>query len=389
MRPRVRWTRRLGGTGAVTVPVSGGASIGPDCLAVGPNGAIVYCGITVSNQLLVGRLRTDGTPDTSFNSTGIATPPLQPTVESEVGSGLVLLPGGGIAVSGYSGVSTGNHVMFEARFTHSGGLDSTFGSANGYAPVPDDADLDSKATPIVLQADGATILGGFQPWGTSALVRLLPSGTDDGTFGAGIGGSPTTGAIPFTIGENVNQLALLPSGSVLAGATSTDFLLFRVTPAGELDPTYGSSGAASQALPMALTSGPTGLVVLPDGAAVCVDSTGTTIELARFSPGGLLETTFGNSGRASIPSGSSLGGLALMLDGSFAVALENPGSSMAVAHVTARGALDSSFGTGGFQTIYTGANDSMAITVDAAGRIVIGIGGAYDGDGLLFARLLP
>jgi hypothetical protein len=144
---------------------------------------------------------------------------------------------------------------------------------------------------------------------------------------------------------------------------------------------------------MPLTGGAVDMVVQSDGASVCVGSTGTTIELVRFTSDGKLDTNFGqagDAGRASVPSSLSPMMLALLPDGSFAVAVEDPGSKVGVARFTSAGVLDTAFGVGGFSVIPTNANDAMAIAVDTAGRIVIGVGSAgTDQDSILLARFLP
>ena len=136
-----------------------------------------------------------------------------------------------------------------------------------------------------------------------------------------------------------------------------------------------------------------GMVASPDGTAVCVGSTGTAIELARFLPDGGVDMGFGDAGVASAPSALAAVGMARMIDGGFAIAVQSSGSSVGVARFLPDGGLDTSFGdsaTPGFHVIPTDGSYAMAIAVDAAGRIVIAVGAVgANQNNLLFARFLP
>jgi hypothetical protein len=155
------------------------------------------------------------------------------------------------------------------------------------------------------------------------------------------------------------------------------FLVFRFTARGKLDTMY----AASKTLSASLTTTPD-MVVQPDGAAVLVASTSTTIELVRFGADGQLDVNFG----ASLPTTLSAHSIARLPDGSFAVAVEDQGANVGVVRFTGTGALDTAFGTNGVKMVPASAKGAVSIAVDELGRIVLGVGTDVS---MLFARILP
>jgi uncharacterized delta-60 repeat protein len=375
----------FGGTGIVAL--EGAASLGGHGLAIEPSGAIVFCGTVVSdnqNVLLIGRVASDGSVDTTFSTTGRRT--MIPTgYRDEVCSAVALVPGGGLAFTGFAAI-TANHMMFAAKLTETGASDTTFGDGSGFVAIVDD-DVDSKANSILVQTDDGMILGGFQGAST-ALVRLSADGTTDPTFDSDATDAAPYGVDTFDVGAAGQVAGLVPeaNGRILAAVQSNDFAVLGITSRGALDPTYGSDGQAVMKLPTPLTSGASDLVVEPDGSTVCIGSTATTIELVRFTSAGQVDPSFGQEGRTSVASSLTPTALALLPDGGFAVAVEETGSTVGVARFTAQGALDTTFGDGGFSTIPLVSIGALALAVDTTGRIVIGVGSTR---GIILARFSP
>ena len=110
-------------------------------------------------------------------------------------------------------------------------------------------------------------------------------------------------------------------------------------------------------------------------------STGITagFAVARFNPDGSLDTTFGNGGlaTASVGSGGYLDTLALdpTTHDVYAVGCGSGGTLVAIARFTPAGALDPTFGKGGQVTVGAGSpytyNDGVAAAVDPSGRLVV------------------
>ena len=160
----------------------------------------------------------------------------------------------------------------------------------------------------------------------------------------------------------------------------------RWTPAaaGTLDPTFGVAGFA-QFVSTPELSGfqPSALAAYPDGRfVVCgpkygqMSDNGFPYYVARYTPAGKLDTTFGTGGYTTIPG---------RLDVSRALAVDPAGRvvlgavramGLTVVRVTADGNLDAGFGTNGVATIPISVTASQSATVSAFGfqtdgRIVV------------------
>ena len=130
----------------------------------------------------------------------------------------------------------------------------------------------------------------------STVVRLLEDGSLDSTYGNG----GTTVA-----NESVNGIRSsyrLPDGSLLLGSTFYDgspgyrFSLSRLTPDGDLDPTFGTNGRArigfgdlqpSVSTPYANDDHLVGLGKLGDGGIVAYGTTTTGVAVARLTTAGV------------------------------------------------------------------------------------------------------
>jgi len=196
------------------------------------------------------------------------------------------------------------------------------------------------------------------------LTRLLADGTTDPRFGQ-------AGRLETPSGR-WNDLVIDHQGRILlAGSVKGDLAVARLTPDGDLDPTFGTFGVARVHLgPPALEGFVEEtleqLVVLPDGsllgagwatpcAEACRSTSGAVIKL---TPDGVLDTSFGEGGydllaRAPRPEPGHGKGvlrrifvLAVQPDGKILVG-GNDYRLIVVVRLTASGAVDRSFGTRG------------------------------------------
>jgi uncharacterized delta-60 repeat protein len=166
----------------------------------------------------------------------------------------------------------------------------------------------------------------------------------------GVGGISTFVNFPHPQPE---AIAFQPDGRILVSVGEpygAGAAVARFDAAGGVDETYGSGGLASVALSYA-----EGLAVQPDGKTLVVDY--DTPTLARLTPQGTLDTTFGGNG-----SGGGLavsptqwpnwwGALALLGDGATLVGgsadFNTGGATMFLARYDRYGLLDTTFGAGG------------------------------------------
>jgi uncharacterized delta-60 repeat protein len=190
-----------------------------------------------------------------------------------------------------------------------GSIDTSFGH-NGTA-VTDvgltAAGQDPLGTPrsVIVLSNGDILVGG-----DTGVVRLLPTGRLDPTFGSG-----GHAAVGFPGGPvSVPNLTVQPDGKILwvgsvantsGGGNLTDFALERFTASGTPDKTFGRKGLLTTDVPAGLDGFEqfNAAVVQPDGKIVAGGAIGTegrtghsNVVLARYNPDGTLDTSFGSGG---------------------------------------------------------------------------------------------
>jgi uncharacterized delta-60 repeat protein len=148
----------------------------------------------------------------------------------------------------------------------------------------------------------------------------------------------------------------LRGGAVLVAATVVGVVCSagaQATP-GDLDPTF--SGDGKQTTGFAIGDSRAQAVVLqPDGKMVAVGSDGAhrskDFALARYNPGGSLDTSFSSDGkqRTDFPGSGGASGVALQTDGKIVVAGSSDGD-VALARYNPNGSLDPTFSGDGRQT---------------------------------------
>jgi uncharacterized delta-60 repeat protein len=178
--------------------------------------------------------------------------------------------------------------------------------------------------------------------------------------------------------------------------------------AGTLDPAFNGTGMQTLAFPGGTVTG-TAVAVQPDNKILVAGTfeptaqpppppystlTVSSIAVARFNADGSLDTGFGTGGRVTLNFGltnasEQASAVAVQGDGKIVVGgslapTSGTGSHFAIARLTAAGALDGSFGSGGEQTLDFGFLTSLAIQ-PADQKIVLagyngtqGIGTAFE-----------
>ena len=273
----------------------------------------------------------------------------------------------------------------------SGALDLSFGTDGVTTISVPGLDL-VAVTRAIVQPDGKILVGGVQP-GVAAsvtVVRLLPTGQLDATFGSGSGYVRTSVGTGAT--EDGAQLALQPDGKIIvAGGSSLRYQITvqRLLANGAPDNTFGTASVTRPHYFDSANSGlvrATGVVLQPDGKIVVSVWSGKFERLAaaRFSSSGVLDKAFAGDGiaEAEIKVGnqkrtSKANDLALTSDGKFIVVgtiANGTTTDTVVAKFTSTGALDTTFSSVGYKTydLAVGANDNpTAVRVDAGGKIVV------------------
>jgi uncharacterized delta-60 repeat protein len=211
---------------------------------------------------VVAKLTPQGVLDTTFGAGGFAIKNVFVGANGEVTRGIVVQSTGKIVVAGaveHAGAADPrDRDMFAARFNADGTLDTTFGT--GGVAILDLSDgevvgngfvADSQWGLAVYPDDRLVISGGQKREGATdtdwAIVRLTANGARDTTFG-------TNGVFSLDV-DNVNNNprnpTILPDGSVISSGyyTSNGVILpgiFKLTPNGTLDTTFGVNGVFNQ-----------------------------------------------------------------------------------------------------------------------------------------------
>ena len=350
-----------------------------------------------------------GDLDSTFGSGGIAIT----FGPSDRANALIQQPDGKLVVAGDSSGDGINHILL-VRYHPHGSVDAAFGPGG---KVTTTIGSGSRANALIQQPDSKLVVAGVSiplTGGSSdvLLVRYLPNGQQDATFGAG--GVVTT---DFGASEGATALALQPDGKLVVAGESgisqpQNTILARYHPNGSLDESFGVGGKVSINLGGVgnipnLQPSVSALLLQADGKLVVTGSwvnrvTPSNLFVARFQPDGNLDPTFGQAGAVIFFEGSggqapSSAGRAIIQqpDGRLVVAgFRQEPSSMSAGTLLVSflpdGELDPAFGMGGMVMTNVGVPAfSNALIQQPDGKLVSAgnvAGGPID---MLLARYLP
>jgi uncharacterized delta-60 repeat protein len=336
-----------------------------------------------------------GDADGTFGRRGTVT--LKATGADAVGGAVKVLPGHKVLAGGSA---AGKLVVLRLRRT--GSLDSGFGERGQVVPNLPGSSLDGVRA-LATFRDGRIVAAAtlqLSGGGTQlALVRLLPNGEIDPSFGAGLGY-----VLAGPVGSTLGSMAMDRNGNIVvvggrpAGAGEVP-LVIRLAPDGTPDGTFGSGGTVDGAA-LGLAGRATGVLVRPDGAVVfCVgagpDRSGpATFTVVRLLVNGAPDPGFAGTGIVSLPltpfSGAGAGAAAVR--GGPADTLLVAGTDVTqkgslrgvVVRLKPNGKLDGHFGHAGVVRVSRAGRDLRvrAMTRDGNGRIVLS-GSASPAEGLV------
>ncbi|MFO0846691.1 MAG: delta-60 repeat domain-containing protein [Gemmataceae bacterium] len=302
----------FGGTGSVSLPYATMRLHGET--VVQPDGKTVTVGAagTPTNQAAIVRLNVNGSLDTSFNGTGRVVLPLKVGATS-LGPNctcVALQPDGKILVGIWANKSADAYFA-AARFNANGSLDTTFGNNAGYwffNPQPGTTSYEHVRRLALLPGGGVIAAGdgkaadGYQGY---AVVKLTASGQTDAAFGSGGMTVVHVGTSAFSTATGYLGVAVTPAGGVVlaGGATqagATGGLLVVLTPGGQLDAGFNGSGIlVAPSVPG--TPNRYNAVAVQGSSILVAGLTGvpgsyTDGLVARYTLSGALDTSFGVGG---------------------------------------------------------------------------------------------
>ena len=287
----------------------------------------------------------------------VATKVPESNVDAGGAGAAVTLPDGGSVMLAYDRASRDVAV---ARLRPDGALDPSFGRG-GIARVAIPANVSGLAQ-ILRQPDGRLIIVGTSSplrseYPRLVIARLTPGGVLDASFGnAGVittavqgscGGCTPVSLAPdgsIVITGNTGKLTPTPTPTPTTG--SSQWIVTRLAPNGAPDAAFGvrQIGAAG------LNAGGYATVVRPDGRIVVLGTQDGAAKLAGLTAAGAPDPAF-NAGQ---PATVSSDGFQLVLHTSGAVDVAGRDR---VVRVTAAGALDATYGSGG-SVAFSGFNAS-------------------------------
>lgn len=271
--------------------------------AIQSDGKIVIAGDIVRNnqqdEFALVRLNTNGTLDTSFGTNGVVIAMLGSSSDSI--NKVRIQPDGKILLAGQSWSEGAAYNTMLVRYNSNGTLDTSFNST-GYVTHNISGESYDYAVDLAVQPDGKIVLvgdggAGFGVAGHILITRFNANGTLDTTFdGDGVL------LITTPAGGSASQVIILPDGKLLITGYRNDgakpnFLLMRLNSDGTFDTSFGTGGSTTTSV----SSGANHISSTDrqsDGKIVVVGSG----YLARYSADGILDTSFGTGGKTQVPS---------------------------------------------------------------------------------------
>lgn len=361
----------LGG-GIVSTAIA--SANGPDIATAAvlqPDGKLVVVGSCNSgNQrdFCVVRYKTDGALDTDFSGTGKAFAPHGGG--NHVAYAVALQSDGKIVVAG----SCTNGALFDfcaVRYSPFGILDSSFNGTGKIATRIGNGE--NRVTGVAIQRDGKILLSGYCiNSGVSRFCAARYSGNDGSTDNS-FNGSGTVSTGIASVDDRATALAVQPDGGILlagycVNGGNLDFCALRYTPEGLLDSSFNDTGSvitsigsdADQANAMALQ--PDGKILV---AGQCAAGSVDGFCALRYTVSGALDSSFNGNGKVFfvVPGAKNrANAVALQPDGKVVIGgtcASGGLGSFCLTRLLSAGQVDKSFGVNG--TVVTSVTNGEAI----------------------------
>jgi uncharacterized delta-60 repeat protein len=343
-----------------------------ESVAVQDDGKFLVAGqqpgaVSGSTQAVLERVNVNGALDTTFGAGGAVTDNLD---NNETFNSVAIQADGKIIAAGSSG-----GMLLLARYNADGSPDPSFGSA-GRMVAPVAGTTDAAAYGIALGTTDNSIVVAGSAGGQFLLDRFTANGSPDPAFNGGLPslfGSASAGNV-------FGRVAIQSDGGIVAaGASSGSVVVARVTAAGAVDNTFGTSGiaAVSQLAAPDLAPGQPdhteGLALDPAGNILVANHTAAGhFGLVRLTPAGAIDTTFGTAGLATADFGGNddadfvgVTSTSQILVAGTSLTSASPIPRIAVAAFTLNGSIDTTFATNG-QEVFDSGVPASTVTASTA-----------------------
>lgn len=271
-------------------------------------------------DFLVARLDASGQLDTSFGAGGKVSIAFDLAGNGlDFASDVLIQNDGKIVVTGTVQSGTQDYDYAAVRLHPSGNLDTGFGSG-GKVHIPFSPGFDpyDECMAAALQSDGKILLVGAANVGGSdddfGILRLLPDGSLDPTFGSGGRKTVYFDLVPGGL-DRGSGIALDTSGRILVAGTAigasayqTEFAVARLLPSGSYDTTFSYDGRVVVPINWGygydagidIAAAPNGKVLVA-GRAYVQSADDANYAVVRLLPDGAVDTSFGSYGTAMVP----------------------------------------------------------------------------------------
>ena len=172
------------GTGKVLTDLGATSSDTGYQIALQPDGRILLAGWSDAggtNDFALVRYNSDGSLDTTFNSTGKVTTGIG--TGADLGISVAVQSDGKILVAGHSSTAGNNFAV--VRYNANGSLDTSFGAGTGKVDTNFGGSSDDRGASVLVQTDGKIVVAGTSTIGGDydfAVVRYNSDGTLDSRF---------------------------------------------------------------------------------------------------------------------------------------------------------------------------------------------------------------
>lgn len=280
----------------------------------------------------------------------------------------------------FNGVYPGGFYSEGIKLTSSGDLDKETFQGKGFTRsnvglAPDIASVDP--TKIVIQKDSRIVVVGFamdaDGQGNPVILRFLPDGSPDTTFGTG-------GAVLLPRGYAVTS-AFEFGGKLVFGANDR---IIRLNSDGTVDTSFGRGGEASLA-DVGHLAYTRSVALQTDGKMVVVgrildplNRTALPIVVTRFKSDGSTDTTFATAGRVIIDDSADMDGVGITAQSDNKILISRSGdlfqkptpSQDGIYRLNPDGTPDTSFGVNG-KAVIPNAVGITSITSQKNGGVVV------------------
>jgi uncharacterized delta-60 repeat protein len=353
----------------------------------------VAIGVALSSVAASPAYAAAGGLDPAFGTGGVVTTSAR-YIGSAPPSAVLIQPNGEIVVIAELTDSATDGDFGAVRYQANGTLDTGFGASGeatasftNFINTPNDAALQPNGDIVVVgDAQNAT-----DTVNEFALARFTAAGTLDSSFGTG-------GKVTTSFGGVLNPATAVlvqPNGDILVGGsdlkaakTPTLTALARYSPNGTLDPSFGTGGTVA-----VNTIGP--VAALGEDAAGDIFAVGTTGKIAEFSSAGVLQASV-TASPITVSSTVGISSTAFQANGSYligqtgATGVRRDADAQVVRYLPT-GAVDPSFTNPPFDF---SAEDAVAsdtiqgLAVEPGGQVVVtGLHSAAGRTALGIARL--